>query len=50
MTSISARIAILLGIISLTTLAHAQSSLSIPTPDPQFKGKISETLKDSIPS
>jgi arylsulfatase A-like enzyme len=50
MTLNSARIAILLGTISLATLAHAQSSLSIPTPDPEFKGKIGETLKDSIPS
>jgi arylsulfatase len=45
-----AQIAALLGTIGLTTLAHAQSSLSIPKPDPEFKGKIGETLKDSAPS
>jgi arylsulfatase len=45
-----AQIAALLGTIGLTTLAHAQSSLSIPKPDPEFKGKIGETLKDSTPS
>jgi arylsulfatase len=29
---------------------HAQTSLSIPKPDPEFKGKIGETLKDSVAS
>src|SRR2546423_14017971 len=42
--------AVLLATVSLATYAHAQSSLSIPRPDPEFKGKIGETLKDSIPS
>jgi hypothetical protein len=44
------RLAALLGTFGLTTLAHAQSSLSIPRPDPEFKGKIGETLQDSTPS
>src|SRR4026209_1595411 len=44
------RLAALLGTVGLTTLAHAQSSLSIPRPDPEFKGKIGETLKESTPS
>jgi phosphoglycerol transferase MdoB-like AlkP superfamily enzyme len=44
------RVAALLGTVSLATHAQAQSSLSIPKPDPEFKGKIGETLKDSIPS
>src|SRR6476619_661898 len=43
-------LAALLGTVGLTTLAHAQSSLSIPRPDPEFKGKIGETLQDSTPS
>jgi arylsulfatase len=30
--------------------AHAQTSLSLPKPDPEFKGKIGETLKDSVAS
>jgi arylsulfatase A-like enzyme len=42
--------AVLLATVSLATNANAQSSLSIPRPDPEFKGKIGETLKDSIPS
>jgi phosphoglycerol transferase MdoB-like AlkP superfamily enzyme len=42
--------AVLLATISLATKANAQSSLSIPRSDPEFKGKIGETLKDSIPS
>ena len=44
------RIAALLSTVSFAIGAHAQSSLSIPQPDPEFKGKIAETLKDSIPS
>jgi arylsulfatase len=44
------RIAALLSAVSFAIGAHAQSSLSIPQPDPEFKGKIGETLKDSIPS
>jgi len=42
--------AVLLATVSLATNANAQSSLSIPRSDPEFKGKIGETLKDSIPS
>jgi arylsulfatase A-like enzyme len=42
--------AVLLATVSLATNANAQSSLSIPRPDPEFKGKIGETLKDSLPS
>jgi len=37
-------------LLTATPFAHAQSSLSIPRPDPEFKGKIGETLKDSTPS
>src|SRR5262245_20224461 len=44
------RVAALLGTVCLATHAQAQSSLSIPKPDPEFKGKVGETLKDSIPS
>ena len=43
-------VAALLSTVCLATHAQAQSSLSIPKPDPEFKGKIGETLKDSIPS
>jgi arylsulfatase A-like enzyme len=39
-----------LALLTASPCAHAQSSLSIPRPDPEFKGKIGETLKDSIPS
>src|SRR5712672_3450814 len=39
-----------LALLTASSFAHAQSSLSIPRPDPEFKGKIGETLKDSIPS
>jgi arylsulfatase A-like enzyme len=39
-----------LALLTASPFAHAQSSLSIPRPDPEFKGKIGETLKDSIPS
>src|SRR5437868_6043334 len=39
--------AVLFTTVSLTTYAQAQS---LPKPDPEFKGKIGETLKDSIPS
>ena len=42
--------AVLLATFNLTANASAQSSLSIPRPDPEFKGKIGETLKDSTPS
>ncbi len=44
------RITALLGAVCFATLAHAQSSLSIPKPDPEFKGTIGETLADSTPS
>lgn len=39
-----------LALLTASSFAHAQSSLSIPRPDPEFKGKIGETLKDSVPS
>ncbi|HEY1861339.1 MAG TPA: sulfatase-like hydrolase/transferase, partial [Gemmataceae bacterium] len=39
-----------LALLIASPLAHAQSSLSIPKPDPEFKGKIGETLKDSTAS
>jgi phosphoglycerol transferase MdoB-like AlkP superfamily enzyme len=39
-----------LTLMAASPLAHAQSSLSISKPDPDFKGKIGETLKDSTPS
>jgi len=39
--------AVLFATVSLTSYAHAQS---LPKPDPEFKGKIGETLKDSVPS
>src|SRR5256885_12043640 len=39
-----------LALLTASPFVHAQSSLSIPRPDPEFKGKIGETLKDSTPS
>src|SRR5258708_40264813 len=39
-----------LALLTASPFAHAQSSLSVPRPDPEFKDKIGETLKDSIPS
>src|SRR5258708_17511035 len=39
-----------IALLTASPLAHAQSSLSIPRPDPEFKGKIGQTLNDSIPS
>src|SRR5258705_13487525 len=42
--------AAVLALLTASPFAHAQSSLSIPRPDPEFKGKIGETLKDSTPS
>ena len=39
-----------LALLIAANCAHAQSSLSIPRPDPEFRGKIGETLADSIPS
>src|SRR5256714_11207159 len=39
-----------LALMTASPHAHAQSSLSIPRADPEFKGKIGETLKDSMPS
>ena len=42
--------AALLTTVMFATCAQAQSPLSIPRPDPEFKGKIGETLADSTPS
>jgi arylsulfatase A-like enzyme len=39
-----------LALLTASPSAQAQSSLSIPRPDPEFKGQIGKTLKDSIPS
>src|SRR5436190_305246 len=41
---------VFVGTIALASMANAQSALSIPKPDLEFKGKIGETLKDSVPS
>src|SRR6267154_2170393 len=38
-----------LALLTASPFVHAQS-LSIPRPDPEFKGKVGETLRDSIPS
>ena len=41
---------VFVGTIALASMANAQSALSIPKPDLEFKGKIGETLKDRVKS